>query len=213
MAEPKYFIQFHLNGDLATVALKALDDHELLSEVAIEWIAIDDENEPDPLVALKKQAVTAIRQCVVSANAAPGKISELQLIANEEAFFFGINTKNTAESLVISNLDSFDEQLQQCIDLVKLRHRKSFADFLFMPFHSWLAMQFSADKKRIFIFDEKAEDSIFFHAENNNWHKGALDALKLKDSQLPTTIKAGESTSLNEIGLVTSVAEIEINLH
>ena len=211
MAEPKYFIQFHLNRYLATVALKTLDDHQLLSEVAIEWVAIDNENQADALAALKEQAVTATRQCVVSANAAPGKISELQLIANEEIFFFGINSKNTADSLVIGNLDSFDEQLQQCIDLVKLRYRKSFTDFTFMPFHSWLALQFSADKERLFIFDEKAEASIFYHAENKSWHKGALDALNLKDCQLPTAIKVGESVGFNEVGLVTSVAEIEIN--
>jgi hypothetical protein len=210
MAEPKYFIQFHLNGDFASVELKTLEDNRILSKIELEWAPIDELNASKTLDLLQEQAINAVRQCVVSANAAPGKIAEIQIIPNEEPFFFALNSNNPANSVVICNFDSFDEQLQECIDFVKLNHKKSISAYCFLPLHSWVAHQFSSDKNRFFMSNEQAEKSIFFHTENMTWHKGAFEALKIKAHQLPLIKKAGEMISSNEIGLVTSVAEINI---
>jgi hypothetical protein len=212
MVEPKYFIQLHLNGDLARIELKSLlDEQTTHSSVTIDWVSIDELIPLDAMSSLKEQAVTALRQCVVSANAAPGKILDLQIHVNEEPFFFGVNSKNAAESVVISNLDSFDEQLQLCIDTVKLHKKNALSNYTFMPFHSWLAMQFGLEKEHFYMLEQEAEKSIFFNKENATWHKGAFEALKLSPEQLPKIKKTGETVSKNEIGLVTSVAEIEIN--
>lgn len=211
MAEPKYYIQLHLNGDLATVELKVLETKQTLSTIKVDWVDVDDNPNNQALDALREQAITALRQCVVSANAAPGKIMDLQIIVEEEVLFFGINKANPSNSFVINNLDSFDEQLQQSIDLTNLLYKKEFWDFQFMPLHAWLAMQFSSEKNAPKIVSYVAETSIFYHPEKNTWHTAALKSLKIKEDQLPTVVNVGHCVSLNEIGLVTSVAEIEIN--
>lgn len=211
MAEPKYFIQFHLKGDLATVELKTLETKQTLSTVKVDWIEIDDNPNNQALEALREQAITALRQCVVSANAAPGKIMDLQILVEEEVLYFGINKTSPSSSFVINNFDSFDEQLQQTIDLTKLLYKKEFRDFQFMPLHAWLAMQFSSEKNAPKIVKYVAETSIFYHPEKNTWHTGALKSLKINEYQLPTIVDVGDCVSLNEIGLVTSVAEIQIN--
>jgi hypothetical protein len=215
MAEPRYYLDLSGEGRELSCKLYTLQQ-ELCSHQELSLLWNDALSGAALLNSWEEQLVRCIRQCVVSANAAPGKIARLQIRFTDEAFFVALKERH-GKAVVIHSTDTFDEQLQQCLDEIRFAEKENVRHYSYYPLHAWVLQRLSkpeAESAPIHLADGIAlSASDFFDSENNQWHKEALKALDIFEKQLPNAAERDEALAYHKTGLVTSVANFPITLY
>lgn len=211
MAKAKYYLELTGEAEKLTCKLLTLDG-ECLCKQELTIVDLDESDAAQSLQQLEEGVLRLVRQCVVSANAAPGKIAHLSIHCVDEPFFFALN-KDASQSLIIHSHDGYDEQLQQLLDLLRLTRRSTKA-YSFLPWHSWLLDVLGGQQQispKAYYADAIALcSSDFYDAEKDQWFPNALKALKLSANQLPAPKNRKEALKESRTGLITSVANFSL---